>query len=84
MELSHLLASLEERVGRALATVTRLKQDNDQLRNELTQARRRLTELEAVCERWEHERSALGGRIERLLADIEAATAVEVEAAGQR
>jgi septal ring factor EnvC (AmiA/AmiB activator) len=83
MDVALLFTALEERIGRLIAVLARVTADNGRLEAEVAHLKARVADLEERCGRWEQERGALGQRIERLLAEIDALPHTESEGAQQ-
>lgn len=62
-----ILARLQERVEKAIATIQELRRERDSLRAKLEQ----VSSLEEECERYQKERSEIRDRIETMLANLE-------------
>ena len=81
-EETDILARLQERVEKAIATIQDLRRERDSLRAKLERAEARLREqndatervasLEDDCARFQQERSEIRDRIESILANLEA------------
>jgi len=83
MDVALLFTALEERVGRLLTVLARVTVDNGRLEAEVARLKDRVAGLEERCGRWEQERGALGRRLERLLAEIDALPHTDSEGAEQ-
>lgn len=83
MDVALLFTALEERIGRLIAVLARVTADNGRLEAEVARLKDRVAGLEERCGRWEQERGALGQRLERLLAEIDALPHTESEGVQQ-
>lgn len=68
-----ILSRLRERVEAAIATIQELRRERDELKKKLEEARgdERLIALQDEIDRFQKERSAVRGRIESILANLE-------------
>lgn len=68
-----ILSRLRERVEAAIATIQELRRERDELKKKLEEAQgdERLIALQDEIDRFQKERSAVRGRIESILANLE-------------
>lgn len=74
-EENDILARLQERVDKAIATIQELRRERDSLRARLEQAEagasEKMASLEEDCERYQRERDEVRNRIESILSNLE-------------
>jgi FtsZ-binding cell division protein ZapB len=74
-EEDDILARLQERVDKAIATIQELRRERDALRAKLEQAEagasEKMASLEDDCARFQRERDEIRDRIESILANLE-------------
>jgi FtsZ-binding cell division protein ZapB len=74
-EENDILARLQERVEKAIATIQELRRERDSLRAKLEQAEagasEKMASLEEDCERYQRERDEVRNRIESILSNLE-------------
>ena len=70
-----ILARLQERVDKAIATIQELRRERDSLRAKLeeaeTGASEKMASLEEDCQRYQQERDEIRARIESILSNLE-------------
>ena len=65
------LSSLEDRVREAAAELRRLRDENQELREQLREAKQKAPARGADAAAWEKERNAIRERVERLVTQLE-------------